>query len=118
MVGSLQIENIPVDPAATSPLGNNDNIAIRLTANPLVKNDRPNVQLAVGFDDSDSFLKTADQLPLYIISERSGISAVEATKSGEKSIDVWQNSPAGPEHFRISKLDQMMAFDCGGFDLK
>ena len=118
MVGSLQVENVPVDPAATPPPSNNDNIAIRLTANPLVKNDRPNVRLAVGFDDTDSFLKTADQLPLYIISERSGISSIVATKSGEKSIEVWQNSSAGPEHVRISKLDQMMAFDCGAFDLK
>ena len=87
-------------------------------SNPLVKNDRPNIELTVGFDDTDSFVKTGDDLPLYIISERSDITRVGVAKNGEKSVDVWQESGAGTEHFRISKLDQMMAFDCGAFDLK
>jgi hypothetical protein len=117
-VGPLQIESMALDPAASPPQTGNDKIAIRLTANPLVKNDRPNVQLAVGFDDTDSFVKTADGLPLFVISERAGITSITATKFGEKSIEVWQNSPAGTEHLRVSKVDQMMAFDCGAFDLK
>src|SRR5438477_2821334 len=112
-VGALQVENLPADPAASPPPNTSNSISIKLTANPLVKNDRPNVQLAVGFDDTDSFLKTMDELPLYVISERPGITSVVTAKSGEKSVDIWQDSSAGSEHFRISKLDQMMAFDCG-----
>ena len=117
-VGPLQVESMAADPAASPPPTGNDKIAIRLTANPLVKNDKPNVQLAVGFDDTDCFVKTADGLPLFVISERAGITSITATKSGEKSIEVWQSSPVGTEHLRVSKVDQMMAFDCGAFDLK
>jgi hypothetical protein len=118
LVGSLQIEKLEPQLDATPPPPSASNVTIKLTANPLVKNDRPNAELTVRFDDTDSFIATADELPLYIISERPGITAIAAAKNADKSIDVWQESGAGREHFRISKLDQMMAFDCGAFDLK
>jgi hypothetical protein len=119
VVGPLQVEKIATDPAASRPEASNDKIAVKLVANPLVKANRPNMEIAVGFDDTDSFLKTTDELPLYIISERSDITGITASRNGEKSIDVWQDSSSGgAEHFRISKLDQMMAFDCGAFELK
>jgi len=116
-VGMVRLENIS-DPEKTPPPASGDKITVKLVANPLVKNDRPNVDLTVGFDDTDSFLKTTDALPLYVINERNDITAVTFTKAGEKSMDVWQISGAGTEHFRLSNLDQMMAFDCGVFDLK
>jgi hypothetical protein len=119
VVGPLQVEKITTDPAASRPEASNDKIAVKLVANPLVKANRPNMEITTGFDDTDSFLKTTDELPLYIISERSDITRVTAARNGEKSIDLWQDSiSAGTEHFRISKLDQMMAFDCGAFELK
>jgi hypothetical protein len=118
VIGSLQVEKLPAEAAASPPPTSNDSVAIKLMANPLLKNDRPIVQLAVGFDATGVFLKTTDELPLYVIGERTDVTALVATKSGENSIDVWQDSSLGIEHFRISKLDQMMAFDCGAFDLK
>ena len=117
LVGALQLEKVPSEPAS-SPIPATGDVTVKLMANPLVKNDRPNVNLTVRFDDTDSFLATTDELPLYIISEQPGITEIAAAKTGEKAIEVWQRSPAGTEHFRISKLDQMMAFDCGAFDLK
>jgi hypothetical protein len=118
LVGSLQIENLATEPSTSPPPVGNDKVAIKLMPNPLVKNNRPIVELTVGFDNTDSFVKTGDDLPLYVISERPNITQAVAAKTGEKSMDVWQESGAGTEHFRISKLDQMMAFDCGAFDLK
>ena len=117
-VGAVQIEKMPADPAASPPPAGTAVITVKLMANPLMKSDRSNVQLTIGFDETDSFVKTTDELPLYVISERTGITSVAASKTDDKSIEVWQSSPAGTEHFRISKLDQMMAFDCGAFDLK
>jgi hypothetical protein len=117
-VGDIQLENVGTDPTQSPPPSTNNRITIKLTPNPLVKNDRPSIDLTVGFDDTDSFLQSSDGLGLYIISERSDITGIVAAKNGEKSIDVWQESGAGTERFRISKLDQMMAFDCGSFDLK
>ena len=116
-VGMVRLESLS-DPGASPPPASADKITVKLVANPLVKNDRPNVELTVGFNDTESSLKTIDDLPLYVISERNGITAVTFAKAGEKSIEVWQNSSAGTEHFRLSSLDQIMAFDCGAFDLK
>jgi hypothetical protein len=39
-------------------------------------------------------------------------------KNGDKSVDIWQTDSAGSHEFRISNVDQMMAFDCGEFELK
>ena len=119
LVGSLQVESMSTDPVGSLPPPGNNNVAVKLMPNPLVKNERPNVEITVGFDNNNSFLCTNDQLPLYPISPRSGITDVVIVKNSEKSVDVWQtSSAAGTELFKISKLDQMMAFDCGAFDLK
>ena len=118
LVGAVQLDKLGSEPGPSPPPASVSSVTIKLMPNPLVKNDRPNVELTVRFDDTDSFVATADELPLYIISERPDITGIEIARSGEKSIDVWQNSGAGAEHFRISRLDQMMAFDCGAFDLK
>lgn len=117
-VGSIQLENPANAEAESTPSLTTDKVSVKLLPNPLVKNDRPTVELTVGFDDTDSFLKTVDELPLVVISQRTGITSIALAKSGEKSIEVWQESGAGTERFRLSKLDQMMAFDCGAFDLK
>ena len=118
LVGGIQMEKLASEPESSPPPTTTGSVTIKLMPNPLVKNDRPNIELTVRFDDTDSFVATGDELPLYIISERPDITAVAMARNGEKSIDVWQDSGAGREHFRISKLDQMMAFDCGAFDLK
>ncbi|HEY4282427.1 MAG TPA: hypothetical protein VGM62_05120 [Chthoniobacterales bacterium] len=118
LVGSVQIEHLPNDPTPSPSPAIQNKVVIKLMANPLVKNDRPNVELTVGFDHTNSFLKTMDDLPLHVLSERSDIVGITMAKNGEKSADVWQDSGVGSEHFRLSKLDQMMAFDCGSFDLK
>ncbi|MEY2544382.1 MAG: hypothetical protein QOE81_1843, partial [Verrucomicrobiota bacterium] len=39
-------------------------------------------------------------------------------KDGEKAAHIWQADGSGVEHFRISNIDKMMAFDCGFFELR
>ena len=118
VVGAVQLENLGPNATESPPPLTTDKVSVKLISNPLVKSERPTVELTIGFDDTDSFLKTIDDLPLFVISERPDITKVVLAKNGEKSIDVWQEWSAGNEHFRLSKLDQMMAFDCGAFDLK
>ncbi|MFL6514104.1 MAG: hypothetical protein ACJ8M1_03690 [Chthoniobacterales bacterium] len=118
VVGALQLDKLDDNSAPPSAGAVSEKIAVKLVSNPLGKNSKANVELTAGFDDTDSFLETADELPLYIISERTDIRSIIANRNGQNSVDVWQDSDAGMEHFRISKLDQMMAFDCGTLDLK
>ena len=86
--------------------------------NPL-GNDAPGkVELAVGFDDENSFLKTPDGLPLYTISAKGNVQRAGINKTGERSAEVWQDDGSAVQQFKLSNLDKMMAFDCGDFELK
>jgi hypothetical protein len=40
------------------------------------------------------------------------------TAKSENAVDVWQDNGTSAHQFRISNVDQMMAFDCGEFELK
>jgi len=94
------------------------NVKVKLMPNPLANDERPIVELGVGFDDGGSFLKTIDGLPICTISETPNLIRASIVKNGEKSVDVWQEDGTLIERFRISNIDKMMAFDCGDFELK
>ena len=94
------------------------NVKVKLMPNPLANDEKPVVDLGVGFDDESSFLKTIDGLPLCTISETPNLIRASIVKNSEKSVDVWQDDGTLIERFRISNIDKMMAFDCGDFELK
>jgi hypothetical protein len=118
LVGRSKIEDL--GQAAASPVKDNEsgNVKVKLMPNPLAGDERPIVDLSVGFDDEGSFLKTTDGLPLCTVSETPNLIRASIKKNGEKSVDVWQDDGAVMEQFRISNIDKTMAFDCGDFELK
>jgi hypothetical protein len=118
LVGHFKVEDL--GQASASPGENNAtaNVKVKLMPNPLANDERPIVDLGIGFDEEGSFLKTIDGLPLCTISETPNLIRALITKNGEKSIDVWQDDGAVIEQFRILNIDKMMAFDCGDFELK
>ena len=93
-------------------------VKIKLQPNPLVNDERVNVELAVGFDEDGSFLKASDGLPLCSISETPGLIRGLLAAHGSNALDVFQDDGAVVEQFRVTGVDQMMSFDCGGFELK
>jgi len=95
-----------------------EKITLRLQPNPLKRDKRDSIDVAVSFDNEGSFLKTTDGLPLRTISDTPHLSRALLTPNGEKAMDVFQDDGAVVEQFRISNVDQMMAFDCGDFELK
>lgn len=118
LVGHLKLEDLG---KAASPPPDADaagTVQVKLMANPLAKDAKAIVDLAVGFDDENSYLKTADGLPLFTISAVSNVIRASIARNGEKSVDVFQDDGAAIEQFRISTVDKMMAFDCGDFELK
>ena len=105
-------------PVATGGKPTPEKITLRLCPNPL-KRDKPgSVEVAVGFDQDGSYLKTSDGLPLRTISDTPNLSRALLILHGDKAIDVFQDDSAVVEQYRISGVDQMMAFDCGSFELK
>lgn len=104
----------------TAPAEENvpDRVKVKLQGNPLLNDDRVTVEMMVGFDADGSFIKTADGLPLCTISETQNLSRALLALHAPNALDLFQDDGAVVEQFRISNVDQMMTFDCGGFELK
>jgi hypothetical protein len=95
-----------------------EHVTVSLVANPLSKGAKPVIDLAVGFDDQNCFLRTSDGLPLLTISETPNLWRAFVAKSGERAIDVFQDDGDTIDQFRVSNVNRMMAFDCGEVELK
>lgn len=95
-----------------------EKVKIKLRPNALLNDDRVSVEVAVGLDADGSFLKTSDGLPLCTISETKALVRALPASQGANTIDVFQDDGAVVEQFRVTGVDQMMSFDCGGFELK
>jgi hypothetical protein len=117
-VGNLKVETPAAPPAPPPDMNSARSVPVKLMANPLAHDERPVIELSVGFDDENSFLKTADGLPVYTLSKKPNIRRATLAKAGEKTIDVWQDDGTVVEQSRVSNVDRMMAFDCGDFELK
>lgn len=91
---------------------------MKLMPNPLDNDQRAIVELTAGSNSDGSYLKTNDELPVFTINKSPNLVHVLIMKTGDKSVDLWQGDGSGIHQFRVSNLDQMMAFDCGEFELK
>jgi len=118
VTGPFKIEALGESSVPSMENNANEKVKVKLVRNPLRKEKRPFVELGIGFDSDGSYLKTSDDLPLLTISETPNLSRVWITKKNEDAVDVWQDDGNKVYQFRISNLDQMMAFDCGEFELK
>ena len=118
LVGPLKVEDLNQAAASLSENNSTVSVKVNLMPNPLANDTRALVELAAGFDNDGSYLKTNDGLRLFTISESPNLSRVSIMKKGDKSVDIWQTDGTVFHQFRISNVDQMMAFDCGEFELK
>jgi hypothetical protein len=118
LVGHFKVDDL--GQATTPPAANevNTSVQVKLIPNLLANDKRSIVDLSVGFDSDGSFLKTADGLPLFTLSESPNLGRVLILKRGEKSVDIWQDNGSRAYQFHVTNLDRMMAFDCGDFELK
>lgn len=112
--------SIAGDKPVTTPAGENipDKVKVKLLANPLLNDDRVTVEMMIGLDADGSFVKTADGLPLCTISETQNLGRALLSSHGANALDIFQDDGAVVEQFRVTGVDQMMSFDCGGFELK
>jgi hypothetical protein len=117
LVGLLKVEEL--GHVAESPTQKSaSSVKVKLMPNPLANDKRSIIEVAAGVDSDGSYLKTADGLPLFTVSESPNLTRVQVVKAGEKSIQIWQDGGTGFHRFRISDVDKMMAFDCGELELK
>jgi hypothetical protein len=93
-------------------------VKVLLVRNPLRKDKRPVVELGIGFNSKESYLKTSDGLPLFKVSETPNVTRAGIAANSKNAVDIWHDDGTSVHQFRISNVDQMMAFDCGEFELK
>jgi hypothetical protein len=117
MVGPLKREDLG-ETSPPSSINEANGVKVRLVRNPLRKEKKAAVELVLGFDSTGSFLKTTDGLPLFKVSETPNVTRGGLAAKGENAVDIWQDDGTTVHQFRISNVDQMMAFDCGEFQLK
>jgi hypothetical protein len=110
------VDGKPVAAAGNANLP--EKVKIKLRPNPLLNDDRASVEVAVGVDANGSFLKTSDGLPLCTVSETKALGRAVAASQVANTLNVFQDDGAVVEQFRVTRVDQMMSFDCGGFELK
>jgi len=117
LVGPLKREDLGV---ISPPSGVNEAnvVKVRLVRNPLRNDKRLGVELRVGFNSEGSYLKTSNGLPLFKVSETPSVTRARIAIKDDSAVDIWQDDGASVHQFRISNVDQMMAFDCGEFELK
>jgi hypothetical protein len=117
LIGPLKREDLgETSPPSTESETNV--VKVRLVRNPLRKDKKPNVELAIGFNSEGSYLKTGDGLPLFKVSEVSNVTRAGIAAKSDNAVDIWQDNGTSVHLFRVSNVDQMMAFDCGEFELK
>ena len=118
LIGSLKMRDLG---ESSPPAMENDASAVvkvRLVHNPLRNEKKAVVELGIAFDDDGSYLKTSDGLPLFTVSETPNLTRAWIAKKSENAVDAWQDDGTQVHQFRVSNLDQMMAFDCGQVELK
>jgi len=117
LVGPLKREDL--GETSPPPTGIEANVVkVRLVRNPLRKDKRAVVELGIGLNSEGSYLKTSDGLPLFKINETPNVMRAGIAAKSENAVDIWQDDGTSVHQFRISNVDQMMAFDCGEFELK
>jgi hypothetical protein len=118
LIGPLKLEELGETSTPTTETDADSVVKVRLIRNPLRKEKRPAVELGIGLNGNGSYLKTKDGLPLFKLSETPNLTRAWIATKNENAVDVWQVDATAVHQFRISNVDQMMAFDCGEFELK
>jgi hypothetical protein len=117
LVGPLKREDL--GETSRSPTEMEANVVkIRLVRNPLRKAKRPVVEVDIGSNSDGNYLKTSDGLPLFKISETPNVMRAGISAKDENAVNVWYDDGTSVHQLRISNVDEMMAFDCGEFELK
>jgi hypothetical protein len=99
------------------PFAPQEKIVAGLVANPLDRDREGSAELSAAFDAKGSWLQLSNGLPLKQISATPGLQWVALGRSAPgQPLVLFQSDGANLEEFVITKVADMMAFDCGGLD--
>jgi len=102
------------------PFAYEEKIHVGLIGNPLDRDRTGSADVAVGLDSNGAaWLELTDGLPLKKISPTQHLTLYMVGRSapGQPLIVILATDDGHAEVYAITKIRNMMAFDCGGFDL-
>jgi hypothetical protein len=118
VVSPMKIEPVPVGGAVLGPPILETPIRVKLVPNPLERNETPVVDLDLGHDDQNAFLKTGDGLPLVTLADFGDVEAAAFISRSEQMLTILLRRPSESLLVKVSPISKMMAFDCGEIELK
>ena len=118
LIGPLKLQDLGESSPPAVENNADSMVKLRLIPNPLRKEASPVVELRVALDTNGSYLETIDKLPLLTLSEAPNLTRAWIAKKRDNVLDVWQDDGTTVHQFRITNVDQIMAFDCGEFELR
>jgi hypothetical protein len=118
VVAPLKIEPLPIDGAILGPPILETPIRVRLVRNPLEKSETPIVDLDLGHDDENVYLKTGEGLPLATIANLGDVESAMFINRSDQALTILLRRPSEAVLVKVSAISKMMAFDCGEFELK
>jgi hypothetical protein len=117
-VVATKVEPVPLAGAVLAPPILETPIRVSLIRNPLQKNDAPTVDLDLGHDDENAYLKTGDGLPLLTLANIGDVEAAVFINRSDQTLTILLRRPSESLLVKLSPISKMMAFDCGEFELK
>jgi hypothetical protein len=118
VVAQMKIEPVPIGDAVIGPPILETPIRVKLVRNPLEKNDTPTVDLDLGHDDENAYLKTGDGLPLVTLANLGDVEYAAFISRSDQMLTILLRRPTESLLVKVSPISKMMAFDCGEFELK
>ena len=95
-----------------------EKLRVALVPNELLRVAPASIQVSIGSDEKGTLLRSSDGLPLRRITDTVGIKWAALAREAAGLVTVFQSDGAVIEEFRVRKLDQVMAFDAGSYELK
>jgi hypothetical protein len=118
VVAPMKIEPVPITGDVVGPPILETPIRVRLVRNPLEKSDTPIVDLDLGHDDENAYLKTGDGLPVVTLASVGDVEYAAFINRSDQMLTILLRRPTESFLVKVSPISKMMAFDCGEFELK
>ena len=118
VIAPMKIEPVPITGDVVGPPILETPIRVKLVRNPLEKNDTPVVDLDIGHDDENAYLRTGDGLPLVTLANLGDIEYAAFINRSDQALTILLRRPTELLLVKVSPISKMMAFDCGELELK
>jgi hypothetical protein len=111
-IATVSLSGTMLPPALEAPL------RVALVRNPLNRGETPIVDLDVGHDDENAYIKATDGLPLITVANVGDVESAGFINRSDQIVTVLLRRPGESLLVKVGPISKMMAFDCGDLELR